>query len=48
MVILLKKGSMPKHDIIVIILKFYVSKMYLIVLLPNLKRMYDQIDRMDK
>ena len=39
-----KKGNMSKYDIIQIIFKFCVSQMYLIVLLPNIKRMYNQID----
>ena len=39
---------MSKYDTIMIILKLCVSKMYLIVLLPNLKRTYDQIDQINK
>ena len=49
MVILLKKKeNMSKHDKILIIFKFCVSKMYLIVLLPNIKCTYDQINQIDK
>ena len=48
MVIMLKKkGNMSKYDIIQLIFKCCVSQMYLIVLLPKLKRMYDQIDRIE-
>ena len=39
---------MSKHNIIIIIFKFCVSKITLIVLLPNLKLMYDHIDHIDK
>ena len=39
---------MSKYDIIQIIFKLCVSQMYLIVLLPNLKRTYDQIDQTEK
>ena len=39
-----KKGNKPEYDIIQIIFKCCESKMYLIVLLPNIKRTYDQID----
>ena len=35
---------MSKYDIIQIIFKFCVSKMYLIVLLPNIKFTYNHID----
>ena len=46
--ILEKKVNMSKYDIIQIIFKFRVSKMYLIVLLPNIKRTYDQINLIGK
>ena len=39
---------MSKYDIILTIFKCCVSKIYLIVLLPNLKGMYDKIDQIDK
>ena len=39
---------MSKYDIRQIIFKFRVSQMYLIVMLPNIKRMYDQIDQIEK
>ena len=48
MEIILKKGNKPEYDIIQIIFKCCVSKMYLIVLLPNIKHMYDQIDQIDQ
>ena len=48
MVIMLKKGNMSEYAIIKIILKCYVSYMYLIVLSLNLKRTYDKIDLMKK
>ena len=49
MVILLeKKKNMSKHDIILIIFKWCASKIYLIVLIPNLKCMYDEINQIDK
>ena len=48
MVIFQKKESTPKHDIILILLKWRVSKIYLIILLPNLKQTYDQINQIDK
>ena len=38
-----KKGNMLKYDIINIIFKCCALQMYIIVLLPNIKRMYDQI-----
>ena len=44
MAILLKEGNMSKHDIMLIIFKCFVYKMYLIVLLPNLKLTYNNID----
>ena len=43
-----EKGNMSKYDIIQIIFKCCVPKMYLIVLLPNIKRMYNQIDLIKK
>ena len=39
---------MFKQDIIPIIIKWCVFKIYLIVLIPNLKRTYDQSDQIDK
>ena len=39
-----KKGNKLEYDIIHIIFKCYESNMYLIVLLPNYKCTYDQID----
>ena len=48
MVIMQKKGNMPEYDIIQIILKCRVSKKYPIVLSPNLKRTYDQMDQTEK
>ena len=39
---------MSKYDIIQIIFKCGESDMYLIVQLPNYKRMYDQIDLIEK
>ena len=39
-----KKGNKPEYDIIQIIFKCCESEMYLIVLLPNYKHTYDQID----
>ena len=47
-VIIKKKGNVSKYDIIQIIFKCCVLQMYLIVLLPNIKRMYDQIDQIEK
>ena len=44
----MKKVNMSKYDIIQIIFKFCVSQMYLIVILPNIKRMYDQIGLVEK
>ena len=43
-----KKGNMSKYDIIQIIFKYCVSQMCLILLLPNFKRMYNQIDQIDQ
>ena len=39
---------MSKYDIIQIIFKCYVSKMYIIVLLPNIERTYNQINLVEK
>ena len=39
---------MSKHDIILIIFKFCVYIIYLIVLLPNSKCMYDHINNIAK
>ena len=39
---------MSKYNIIQIIFKFCVSQMYLIVMLPNIKGTYDQIDLIGK
>ena len=38
---------MSKYNIIWIIFKWSVSKIYLIVLLPNIKRTYDQVEQMN-
>ena len=46
MEIMLEKKS--KYDIIQIIFKCCVSQMYLILLLPNIKHMYDQINLIEK
>ena len=43
-----KKKNMSKHNIILIIFKCCVSKITLIVMLPNLKFTYDMIDHIDK
>ena len=43
-----KKGNLSKYDIIHIILKICVSKMCIIVLLPNLKHTYKHIDNIKK
>ena len=43
-----KKGNKSEYDIIQIIFKCCVSQMYLMVLLPNIKLMYDQIDQIEK
>ena len=43
-----KKGNISKYDIIQIIINIYVLEMYLIVLLLNIKSMYDQIDPIEK
>ena len=45
---MLKKGNNSEYDIIQIIFKCCESEMYLIVLLPNYKRMYDQINLIEK
>ena len=47
-IILEKKGNMMKYDKIQIIFKSCVSQMYLMVLLPNIKRTYDQINMIEK
>ena len=39
---------MSKRDIILIIFKCYISKMYGIVMFPNLERMYDHIGQINK
>ena len=39
---------MLKYDIIQIVFKFCVSQMYLIVLLTNIKRTYNQINQIEK
>ena len=44
----LKKGIKSKCDIIQIIFKCCESKMDLIVMLPNIKRTYVQIDLIEK
>ena len=43
-----RKGNNSEYDIIQIIFKCYKSDMYLIVLLTNYKRTYDQIDLIKK
>ena len=43
-----KKGNKPEYNIIQIIFKCCVSNMYLIVMLPNIKHMYDQIDQINQ
>ena len=43
-----KKGNKPEYDIIQIIFKCCESNMYLIVLLPNIKRTYNQINMIEK
>ena len=48
MEIMFEKGYMPKYDIIRIIFNFCVLKMYLIVMLPRIKRTYDHIDLIEK
>ena len=45
---MLKKGNKSEYDIIQIIFKCYDSDMCLIVLLPDYKRTYDQIDLIEK
>ena len=45
---MLKRGNRLEYDIIQIIFKLCESNMYLIVLLPNMKRTYDQIDPIEK
>ena len=45
---MLKKGNKSEYDIIQIIFKCGESEMYLIVLLPNYKRTYNQIDQIEK
>ena len=45
---MLKKGNKLEYDIIKIIFKCCESEMYIIVLLPNYKRTYDQIDQIEK
>ena len=48
MIYCLKKKNMSKPSIILIIFQRCVYKITLIVLLPTLKRMYDQINNIDK
>ena len=43
-----KKGNKLVYDIIQIIFKCCEYEMYLIVLLPNYKRTYDQINLIEK
>ena len=43
-----KKVNMSKYDIIRIIFKGGASQMYIIVLLPNIKRTYNQIGLIKK
>ena len=47
-IMLEKKGNMLKYDIIHIVFKCCVSQMYPIVMLPNIKRTYDQINLIEK
>ena len=42
-----KKGDNPEYDIIQRILQWCESDMYIIVLLPNYKHTYDQIDQIE-
>ena len=46
--IMQKKRNISKYDIRKIIFKCCVSQLYLIVLLPNIKCMCDQIDQIEK
>ena len=39
---------MSKYDIIQILLKYCVSQMYIIVVLHNIKRTYDEINQIEK
>ena len=39
---------MSKHDIILTIFKWFVYRIYLMLLIPNLKRTYNQINQIDK
>ena len=43
-----KKGNKMEYDIMQIIFKCCESNMYLIVLLPNIKRTYNQIYLIEK
>ena len=43
-----KQKNMSKIEIILIIFKSCVYNFFLIVMLPNLKCMYDQINQIDK
>ena len=45
---MIKKGNNLEYDIIQIIFKCCESYMYLIVLLPNYKCTYDQVDPIKK
>ena len=45
---LYKKEIKSKYDVKLIILKCRESDMYLIVLLPNYKRMYNQINLVEE
>ena len=45
---MLFKKIKSKYDIIQTIFKCFESDVYLIVLLPNYKRMYDHIDLIEK
>ena len=47
-IILEKKGNKSEYNIIQIIFKCCESNMYLILLLPNIKRTYDQIDQINQ
>ena len=48
MEIILKKSNISKYNITQIIIKYCVSQMFLIVLVSNIKRMYDKINLVEK
>ena len=47
-IMLERKGNMSKYNMIQIIFKCCVSQIYLIVMLSNMKRTYDQINLIEK